>query len=144
MMRCDIKIKRILGLLVLLPGILWASKKPMSMSLDEAILLSLRFSPVVKAAEIQRVVDKFNLSVARNQFEFQYALTGLANQTNTVAGGNPLNIDGNYNTSATVTKETAYGTQYNLTMTNPVTVTRSPGFQPQTLYYNPALTLQVV
>lgn len=121
---------------------LWAAQGRMAMSLNEAIMLSLRYSPLVKSAEIQRVVDKFNLSVAKNQFEFQYALTGSANQLNTHVGGAPLDINGTYNLTPSISKETAYGTQYNLSMSNPVTYNKIPG--QQSTYYNPAVTLQVV
>ncbi|MDI1352571.1 MAG: TolC family protein [bacterium] len=121
---------------------LWAANKPLYLSLHDAILLSLRFSPAVKGAEIQRVVDKFNLAVAKNQFEFQYALTGFANQSNSVSNGNSLFQQGVYNATPTISRQNVYGTQYNLSMANPVTVTKIPGLN--SAYYNPALTLQVV
>lgn len=146
MMRCKIKycFKSIIltGVFLSIITPLWAGKPPLSLSLHDAILLSLRFSPVVKGAEIQRVVDKFNLSVAQNQFEFQYALTGLANQTNTVTNGDPLLIRGLYNATPSISRQTVYGTQYNMFMSNPVTVTKFQGLQ--TAYYNPAVTLQMV
>lgn len=143
-MRCQTlnTIKSIMGVFIILVNPLWATEKPVVLSLNEAIMLSLRYSPVVKAAEIQRVVDKFNLSVAKNQFEFQYALTGSANQLNTVSNGAPLSITGTYDAVPTISRQTAYGTQYNLTMANPVTFNKNPGIQ--STYYNPALTLQVV
>ena len=121
---------------------LWANKPPLKISLSDAVLLSLRYSPFVKSAEMQRVIDKFDLSVARNQFEFQYALTGFANQTNTVADGGPLNILGTYNAQPTITKESVFGTQYSLTMSNLVTHNKIPGFQ--STFYNPAVTFQML
>lgn len=130
----------VLGMLVLITPT-WANEPVMVLSLKDAILLSLRYSPIVKSAEVQRVVDKFNLAVAKNQFEYQYALTGLANQTNSVVGGAPLAINGNYNLVPTVSRLTPYGTQFNVSMANPITVNKSPGIN--TSYYNPAVTMQV-
>jgi outer membrane protein TolC len=48
------------------------------LSLRDAILLALRNNPQVKSAELQRVVDKFSLEVARNEFLPQYGLEGSA------------------------------------------------------------------
>jgi hypothetical protein len=106
------RLKLILGLFLSLINSLWAINKPLYLSLHDAILLSLRFSPVVQGAEIQRVVDKFNLAVAKNQFEFQYALTGLANQTNSVSNGSPLSQGGIYSATPSISRQSVYGTQY--------------------------------
>lgn len=54
-----------------------ASNGPI-LTLKEAILLAMRFSPEIKNAELQRVVDKFSLAVARNQFAPQIGLTAQA------------------------------------------------------------------
>jgi outer membrane protein TolC len=48
---------------------------PQVMSMREAVFLALRSNPDVRNAELQRVIDKFSLAVAYNQFEPQYALT---------------------------------------------------------------------
>ncbi len=52
----------------------------LTLTLRDAIMLAMRFNPNVKNAELQRVVDKFSLAVARNQFAPQVAITaqGLA------------------------------------------------------------------
>ena len=133
--------RAITGLFLLCSSSLWAATKAPVISLNDAIMLSLRYSPIVKSAEIQRVVDKFNLAVAKNQFEFQYALTGAANQTNTVANDAPLDIVGTYNATPSIARQTVHGTQYNLSMPNNVTYNKTPGVR--TNHYNPALILQV-
>lgn len=46
---------------------------------EEAILLALRNNPQIQAANLTRVLDKFSLEVARNQFEPHYSLSGTAN-----------------------------------------------------------------
>lgn len=48
---------------------------------QEAVLLALRNNPQIKSAYLQRVVDKFALEVARNEFEVKYSLSGLAEYT---------------------------------------------------------------
>lgn len=57
------------------------------MSLNEAVLLSLRYNPNVESGEIQRVIDKFDLRVANYAFEWQYALTGSAVYSYTKSSG---------------------------------------------------------
>jgi len=52
------------------------TKKIVPMSLRDAILLLLRYNPDVQGREIDRIVDRYALRVAQNEFELQYALTG--------------------------------------------------------------------
>lgn len=49
-----------------------------TLTLRDAILLSLRTNPTIRSAEIQRVADKFALEVAHNRYEPQYAFTASA------------------------------------------------------------------
>lgn len=44
------------------------------MSLREAILLALRYNPNIKNAELDRIVQRYQLRLAHNEFELQYAL----------------------------------------------------------------------
>ncbi len=90
------------------------------LTLKEAILLALRFSPEIKNAELQRVVDKFSLAVARNQFAPQLGLTAQALFQN---GSSP-----NYSAFPTLNYLAPYGTQINTGLTqqlNPGTNTIS-------------------
>jgi outer membrane protein TolC len=124
----------------------WAAKpkpKTMVLSLKEAILLSLRYNPTVKSSELQRVVDKFSLAVAKNQFELQYALTGAAVQTNSIANNQPLVVSGNYSLVPVTSLQTVYGTNYSLQMNNPVTLLKSSPTSPTLNFYNPSLTLNI-
>lgn len=52
------------------------------LSLHDAVLLALRNNPEIRSAELQRIVDKFSLEVARNQFFPQYALDASATYSN--------------------------------------------------------------
>jgi outer membrane protein len=44
------------------------------LTLHNAILLALRYNPDIKSSELQRVVDKFDVVEAKNQFEPQFTL----------------------------------------------------------------------
>lgn len=77
---------------------------PKLMTLKEAVFLALRNNPDVRNAELQRIVDKFSLAVAYNQFEPQYSLTG---QTVFSTGASPT-----YSVLPTVNLTTPYGTQF--------------------------------
>lgn len=69
----------ILGMLVLTPILAAQSLEknaPLTLSLSEAIQLALRNNPNVKTAHLQRVIDKYALVVADNEFAIRYQLTG--------------------------------------------------------------------
>ena len=57
------------------------------LSLSDAVWLSLRYNPNIQSEAINRVVQKFGVEVAKNQFELQYALTGSATQNYNKASG---------------------------------------------------------
>lgn len=50
-----------------LPG-----RQTIQLSLQDAILLALRYSPDIQSAQLQRIVDKYNLALARYAFDVQY------------------------------------------------------------------------
>lgn len=54
------------------------NKTPKFLSLREAILLALRYNPNIKNAELDRIIQRYQLRLAHNQFELQYALAGTA------------------------------------------------------------------
>ena len=87
-----------------LPNPVGTSHKPLTLSLNEAILLDLRNDPLVIGAELSRVTQKFALLVAHWQtWEPQYALSGTVNvPTN---AGNTYGIG-----AASVTATTPVGT----------------------------------
>ncbi|OGT53940.1 MAG: hypothetical protein A3E84_00400 [Gammaproteobacteria bacterium RIFCSPHIGHO2_12_FULL_42_13] len=124
---------------VTLPSPLWAEQVPYmyKLSMREAILLALRFNPNVQSAEVQRVVDKFNLLVARYQFEFQYGLTGNAQYSSVTRTGAETRIS-RLNLIPNAQRETPYGTKFKLTMDNPVS-----GGSEMAHYYNPLLSFRV-
>ncbi len=96
--------------LAILPKPTFTDHKLPILTLRDAVLLALRNNPTVKSSELQRVVDKFTLAVARNQFEPQYQLTGQANYAN---GSRP-----GYNYTPQVSLTTPYGTQLSTNVSN--------------------------
>ncbi|KTC64637.1 Outer membrane protein (plasmid) [Legionella adelaidensis] len=55
-----------------------ANQKTRFLSLREAILLALRYNPNIKNAELDRIIQRYQLRLAHNEFELQYALSGTA------------------------------------------------------------------
>lgn len=83
-----------------------AEKEPATtrqMTLHDAILLALRNNPQIQSARLQRVVDKFSLEVARNEFWPHYGVSGIATYQK---GSKP-----DYGASPEVSLKTAIGTQ---------------------------------
>ena len=50
------------------------NKKIHHLGLKEAILLALRYNPNIQNAELDRIVQVYQLRLAHNEFELQYAL----------------------------------------------------------------------
>lgn len=55
-----------------------------TLTLKDAILLSLRTNPNIRNAYIQRVIDKFNLRIAEHVFEPKYTLSGSMTRNKSV------------------------------------------------------------
>jgi len=52
--------------------------KTQFLTLREAILLALRYNPNIQNAELDRIIQRYQLRLAHNEFELQYALAGTA------------------------------------------------------------------
>ena len=89
---------------------------PKHLSLNEAIALALRNNPQIRSAELQRIIDKFALEVARNQFLPQYSFDTSATYSN---GTKPF-----YTTNPKATLETPLGTAIGLGVSNQVNAGR--------------------
>lgn len=76
------------------------------LTLRDAVLLALRNNPEIKSAQLQRVVDKFSLEVARNEFLPQYGLSGSA----TYAKG----FKPTYMAAPDISLRTGIGTQFSV------------------------------
>ncbi|MCD6046463.1 MAG: TolC family protein [Gammaproteobacteria bacterium] len=110
--------------------------KPQKLTLQDAVLLSLRYNPQVQSAQIGRVVQKYGLVVAKNQYELQYALTGGANFNYSKSLGVPSHSS-TYTLTPSTSLNLASGATVKANLTNTLNGPSSGGT------YNPALTLSV-
>ncbi len=147
MFRFNFTIKKILTATVLLPMVAFCTlhdpyltipnHKPyiihQTLTLKDAVFLALRYNPSIQNAELERIVQKFNLKVAENAFELQYALTGSSNFTRTKSGGPPATVAQSYSLTPAVSLKTQTGTTFNASMQN-----SSDGE-----YYNPGATVSL-
>ena len=115
----------------LFPQIAFTAKHRV-MTLREAILLSIRYNPDIQSADLQRIVDKYNLRRAQFEFEIQYALKGNATYTNSVINGIRSESD-TQNLTHTASLLGPYGTTIQTNISNPVTHTAG-----SSRFYNPS------
>ncbi len=57
-------------------------KKTLYLTIKDAIFLALRYNPNIQNAELDRIIQRYQLRLAHNEFELQYALAGQAAVTN--------------------------------------------------------------
>ena len=105
------------------------------LSLNDAILLALRYNPSIQNAEIDRVVQKFNLRLQENNFEVQYALSGNATYTHSAQDGAHTASD-NYSLNPGVSLNNSIGGQYSVNTTQGVNHSRGSNY-----YYSSGVTL---
>ena len=89
------------------------------LTLKDAVLLAVRNNAQVEQAEIQRISDKFGLTVAEKQFQPKYTLTASNSFTNTTTNGH-ASYGETWGVSPKVSLENHYGTAFSLTSTNPM------------------------
>ena len=53
-------------------------RNALHLGLKEAILLALRYNPNIQNAQLDRIIQRYQLRLAHNEFELQYALAGQA------------------------------------------------------------------
>lgn len=90
------------------------------LGLREAILLALRYNPNIQNAELDRIVQHYQLRMAYNEFELQYALgaTGVVQQSSFSGVG--TTSARNVLASPEFHLKTKYGTNANLSLDNNV------------------------
>ncbi|MBI5447449.1 MAG: TolC family protein [Gammaproteobacteria bacterium] len=87
------------------------------LSMREAVLLALRYNPSIQSQELQRVVDKFALRVAENNFELQYALTASGQYGRSITNNISIYSSGTQVTQTT-TLNNSLGTQFSAQVNN--------------------------
>lgn len=108
------------------------------LSLREAILLALRYNPNIQNAELDRIVQRYQLRLAHNQFELQYALgasgviqkskfNGVGSDTTHTLLGSPefnlktkLGTEANLSINNNVNENNNYNPVLNFSLTQPL------------------------
>ncbi|WP_242604210.1 TolC family protein [Legionella beliardensis] len=96
------------------------NKKIQRLSLREAILLALRYNPNIQNAELDRIIQRYQLRLANNEFEMQYALAGTAAATNSRFSGIGHSFNKSFLATPEVSLRNKLGTQLNLGIDNNV------------------------
>ncbi len=91
-------------------------KKPLQLSLREAILLALRYNSNIQMAELDRIIQRYQLRLAENEFELQYALAGSAAIEKTRFSGIGSGTNQNYLATPELKYKNPLGTQVNLSL----------------------------
>lgn len=110
------------------------SKKIQHLSLREAILLALRYNPNIQNAELDRIIQRYQLRLAHNEFELQYALAGNAVVTKSRFSGVGNDTSKSFLATPEATLKTKLGTEMSLAMDNNVSMYNS---------FTPVLNLSV-
>lgn len=95
-------------------------KKKLYLELREAILLALRYNPNIQNAELDRIIQRYDLRLAHNEFELQYALAGTALIQNTHYTGVGNAVNRSYLATPEIALRTKHGGQISLDMDNNV------------------------
>src|SRR3990167_2035599 len=106
---------------------------PVTLSLDEVILIAARSNPNVQESQLSYVLQKFNLHIQEWQFDLHYAFQASAGVTRSNLPQQPTSYSRNYNIQPSISLQTPIGTQLTLTSNNPLTD-----------HYNPSLSLQLM
>lgn len=96
------------------------NRKKLYLHLREAILLALRYNPNIQNAELDRIVQRYQLRLAHNEFELQYALAGIAQINNNQYSGIGNAVSHSYLATPELGLKTKTGGQLALTMDNNV------------------------
>ncbi len=94
------------------------NKKVLHLGLKEAILLALRYNPNIQNAELDRVLQRYQLRLARNEFELQYALAGTAAIERSQYSNAGTTSVQSYMATPELHLKNKYGSQAALTMDN--------------------------
>lgn len=95
-------------------------EKVLHLSLREAILLALRYNPHIQSAELDRIMQRYQLRLAHNAFELQYALAGTAMLTNADYSGIGNGMTKSYLATPEFNLKTIHGLETGLGLDNNV------------------------
>lgn len=116
------------------------SKGPtLHLTMREAILLALRYNQNVQSAELQRILDKFSLAVAQNQFETHYSLVGSLTNSQSMSDAQPWTTSRTISVTPSLSQQTRFGTKFGVALKNPLAFTTAQGGY----VFNPALAFTI-
>ncbi len=95
-------------------------RKPKHLTLREAILLALRYNPSIQNTELDRIIQRYQLRLANNAFELQYALAGTAQVEKSTYSGVGNAATQSYFAAPEFSLRTKLGGQLSLKMDNNV------------------------
>lgn len=110
------------------------NKKLHQLSIKEAILLALRYNPNIQNAELDRVIQRYQLRLANNEFELQYALGASGVTQKSTFSGIGSTSTNTLVASPELGLKTRLGTKAALTIDNNVAIYNS---------YNPVLNFSL-
>ncbi|MBA2710619.1 MAG: TolC family protein [Tatlockia sp.] len=110
------------------------NKKVQQLSLREAILLALRYNPNIQNAELDRIIQRYQLRLAHNEFELQFALGASAAVERSSYSGVGKTTNKSYLASPELNWRSKYGTKIGLNIDNNVSNYNS---------YTPVLNLSI-
>lgn len=118
------------GLCICLAG----QNKPQQLSLQEAILLSVRKNPNVQISQLNQVMQKFNLAVQEWEFHPHYSIQASHKTSKTYSTIPDARVTSNVSgVNPTATLLTPIGTKVTLASVNDATT-----------HYNPGLSLEIM
>lgn len=109
-------------------------KTAYKLTLRDAILLALRYNPNIQNAELDRIVQHYQLRLAHNEFELQYALAASGTIQKSTYNGIGSDTSRSFLASPEANLKTKLGTQASLSIDNNVGANNN---------YNPVLNLTV-
>jgi outer membrane protein TolC len=104
------------------------------LSIREAILLALRYNANIQNAELDRIIQRYQLRIANNEFELQYALAASGNVQKSTFQGVGSSTTHSFLASPELDLKTKLGTKASVSIDNNVSVNNS---------YNPVLNFSV-
>lgn len=109
-------------------------KTALHLSIREAILLALRYNTNIQNAELDRIIQRYQLRLAHNEFELQYALGASGNIQKSTFEGVGSSTTHTLLASPELGLKTKMGTKATVNIDNNVSVNNS---------YNPVLNFSV-
>ncbi|MBA3535275.1 MAG: TolC family protein [Tatlockia sp.] len=96
------------------------TKNLQRLSLREAILLALRYNPNIQNAELDRIIQRYQLRLAHNEFELQYALGASGAIERSSYSGVGKTINKSYMAAPELNWKSKIGTKVGLNIDNNV------------------------